>query len=54
MNYKQQIGLASSVGSLIFGGYILSKYAVFQGKFKQPRKLVRARQYKSFNNLKLI
>ncbi len=33
MNYKQQLSLLSSVGTLAFGGYLLYKYAVFQGKY---------------------
>lgn len=30
MNYKQQLSLLGSVGTLLFGGWMVTKYAIFQ------------------------
>jgi len=33
MNYKQQLGLLGSFGTLFLGAYFGFRYTVFQGKF---------------------
>jgi hypothetical protein len=32
MNYKQQLSLIATLGTGVFGAYLLQKYMLFQGK----------------------